>query len=131
LNPICPFRRKLAEIPRRGLGGRTAEQVAADFQAFRDAVKKDLPKTRILYIPVKPSVARRAKLDVQKKANALVKAICDADAALGYVDIVPGMLGANGEPTPDLFVKDGLHLSAAGYEQWTKLVAAALATAKP
>ena len=32
------------------------------------------------------------------------------------------MLSAEGERIPDLFVEDGLHINAKGYEIWTKLV---------
>jgi lysophospholipase L1-like esterase len=106
--------------------GRTAEQVEADFQAFRDAVRKDLPKCRILWLPVKPSLARWDKYDVQKKANALVTKLAESDPLLGIIDTVPGMLGADGKPIPELFVKDGLHMSPAGYDKWTALVKAAV-----
>ena len=63
---------------------------------------------------------------MQKKANGLVKAVCDADPKLAYVDIVPAMLGPDGMPLPELFVKDGLHLSPAGYARWTTAVGTAL-----
>lgn len=106
--------------------GRSAEQVEADFKAFRDAVRKDLPKCRILWLPVKPSIARWGKYEEQKKANSHVKKLCDADPLLGAIDTVPDMLDADGKPIPELFVKDGLHLSPAGYDKWTALVKAAL-----
>jgi lysophospholipase L1-like esterase len=106
--------------------GRKAEQVAEDFKAFCMALHKELPECRVLYLPVKPSLARWSKFEEQKKANALMKDLCSADKRLVYIDTVPGMLGADGKPIPDLFVKDGLHMSPAGYEKWTALVSAAL-----
>jgi len=106
--------------------GRTPEQLAADFKAFVAAVHKDAPDCKVYFIPVKPSIARWQKYEVQTKANALVKGICDADPKLRYVDIVPAMLGPDGKPLPELFVKDGLHLSPAGYARWTAAMAAAL-----
>jgi lysophospholipase L1-like esterase len=45
---------------------------------------------------------------------------------LVFVDVVPLMLGADGAPDPELFVKDGLHMSAKGYELWTAAVNKAL-----
>ena len=45
------------------------------------------------------------------------------DDQLEYVDIWNPMLGENGKPMPDLFVKDGLHLSDKGYTMWTAVVA--------
>ncbi|HEX4608839.1 MAG TPA: GDSL-type esterase/lipase family protein [Urbifossiella sp.] len=106
--------------------GRTPEQVAADFKGFVAAVRKDAPDCKILFLAVKPSPARWKQVDVQKKANALVKSACDADPKLAYVDVVPLMLGTDGTPVVDLYAKDGLHLSPAGYARWTAAVAAAL-----
>jgi lysophospholipase L1-like esterase len=106
--------------------GRKAAEVDADFRAFVAAVRKDNPACRVLYLPVKPSVARWKKFDEQTKANALVRAFCEKETGLVYVDIVAPMLRADGTPDPDLFVKDGLHLSPKGYELWTATVGRAL-----
>ena len=107
-------------------GGGSPKQLADDFAAFAAAIHKGLPKTRVLFIPVKPSLKRWELFDKQKEANALVKAQCEKNDRLGYVDIVPGMLGPDGKPNPELFVKDGLHLSPKGYEVWTAAVKTAL-----
>jgi lysophospholipase L1-like esterase len=105
---------------------RKPAQVDADFRAFVAAVRKDNPACRVLYLPVKPSVARWKQVDAQTKANALVRAFCEKESGLVYVDLVAPMLRADGTPDPDLFVKDGLHLSPKGYEVWTAAVARAL-----
>lgn len=106
--------------------GNKAEQVAADFKAFVAAARAIDPACRVLFIPVKPSLARWKLFAVQKKANALVKAYCETDKGLTFVDIVPAMLGPDGTPVPELFVKDGLHMSAKGYELWMAEVNKAL-----
>lgn len=106
--------------------GRTAEQVATDFSSFCGAIHKDVPKCRILFVAVKPSVARWKQFDIQKRANDLVKAYCGTDDRLTFVDIVPLMLDASGTPDAGLFVKDGLHLSPLGYAKWNAAVKAAL-----
>ena len=95
---------------------RTPEQVVSDFKALAEVVHNRLPKTRIYFISIKPSLARWKQFDAQSKANALVKKLCETDERLGYVDIVPKMLGSDGQPRAELFVKDGLHLSKQGYE---------------
>ncbi len=105
---------------------RTPEQVRDDFTAFVKAVRAKLPKAKIHYLPVKPSLARWSMYDAQTKANAYVKAACAADPSLGYIDIVPATLGADGKPKPEFFVKDGLHLSEAGYKAWSDVVRKAL-----
>jgi lysophospholipase L1-like esterase len=106
---------------------RPPEEVLADFKSFVAAIRADNPSCRVLFIPIKPSLARWKSYDAQTRANALVRNYCAKGEHLDYIDIVPLMLGTNGTPNPDLFVKDGLHLSAKGYELWTAEVAKALA----
>ena len=108
-----------------GRGGKP-EQVLADFKTFVQAVRKDNPSCRVLFVAIKPSLARWKKFDEQQKANALVKAYCETEKGLTFVDVVPVMLGADGTPIPDLFVKDGLHMTPKGYEVWNAEVRKAL-----
>jgi lysophospholipase L1-like esterase len=106
--------------------GRTPERVRDDFKAFCETVQKASPRTQIFFVAVKPSLARWPQFEAQTKANQLVRDYCKAGKGLKYVDIVAPMLGADGKPKPELFVKDGLHLSPAGYDLWTGLVRKAL-----
>jgi lysophospholipase L1-like esterase len=108
--------------------GNKPEQVLADFKRVVAELSKLNPECRILFISIKPSVARWKLYDEQTKANALVRDYCDKTRGLVYVDIVPLMLRADGTPNPELFVKDGLHLSEKGYELWTAAVNKALKT---
>ena len=103
--------------------GRTPAQVRDDFRAFVQRVHAALPTTRIAFVGIKPSLARWSKIDDVREANRLVRANCDADDRLGFVDVDGPMLGWDGKPRADLFVKDGLHLSARGYALWNVLVA--------
>lgn len=105
---------------------RKPEQVLADYRKFVDSVHKELPETRILYLAIKPSLARWDQFDTQAKANALVKEFCAKNDRLGYIDIVTPILGKDGKPTPELFVKDGLHLSPKGYALLNDAVRVAL-----
>jgi lysophospholipase L1-like esterase len=103
--------------------GRTPQQVQADFHAFVTKVHAVLPRTRIAFIGIKPSLARWALIAKVREANRLVRAECDRDDRLGFVDVDGPMLGWDGKPRADLFVQDGLHLSARGYALWNTLVA--------
>jgi lysophospholipase L1-like esterase len=102
--------------------GKTPETVRDDFVAFAKVVHEKLPKTKILFLCVKPSVARWKLIDKVRKANDLIAAECKKDERLTYVDVSEGMLDKDGKPKPELFVKDGLHLSADGYALWTAKV---------
>jgi len=102
--------------------GVTPEKVEADFERFVQVVHGAVPQTRIVVIGVKPSIHRWAVYDNMKKANALMRAYSDEHKGLDYVDVGPPMLGADGKPRPELFVPDGLHLTAEGYKLWTGLL---------
>jgi lysophospholipase L1-like esterase len=96
--------------------GKKPEQVAYDFKEFVKAVHKELPKTKIIYISIKPSIARWKLIDNIRKTNALIEAQCKTDERLAYVSVEKPMLGGDGMPRAELFVKDGLHLSDEGYK---------------
>jgi lysophospholipase L1-like esterase len=103
--------------------GATAEEVHARFQAFRQGLHAALPQTRLVFIAIKPSPSRakiRAQID---HTNALIAATCREDPRLAFADVVPPMLDAAGQPRPELFVADRLHLSEAGYAVWRPIVA--------
>jgi lysophospholipase L1-like esterase len=106
--------------------GNAAEKVVEDFRTFASAARKDNPSCRVIFLAVKPSIARWKKFDEQKKANSLVREYCEKGDRLTYVDTVTPMLDQDGKPSVELFVKDGLHLSPKGYELWTSIVNKAL-----
>ena len=79
-------------------------------------IERELPSTKIIFISLKPSIARWDSWGKMQVANAKIRAICDADDSLVFADVGPPMLGTNGEPKPELFVDDGLHMTDAGYD---------------
>lgn len=106
--------------------GKTPEKVFADFKSFVAKIHAALPKTRIVYIGIKPSPSRWNIKDLGLQANALIAAECAKDPRLRFADVWGPMLNEEGEPRQELFVKDMLHLSPAGYEVWKPVVAATL-----
>ena len=102
--------------------GKTPERVFADFQAFVARVQAELPKTRICYISSAPNPKRWAQIKEVRALNSLVQAFCAKDDRLQFIDVHPVMLAPNGEPKPDIFVEDQLHMNAKGYELWKGVV---------
>src|SRR5262249_48818382 len=86
--------------------GKAPERVLADFQALVKPAHAELPKTKTASLPIKPSIRRWNLADKMGKANALIEAYCKQDPRLAYVDVVKPMLGKDGKPRPELFVKD-------------------------
>tara|TARA_B100000809_G_C14937325_1_gene459111 strand:- start:521 stop:832 length:312 start_codon:yes stop_codon:yes gene_type:complete len=85
-----------------------------------------LPELRIYVIGAKPSIRRWQKWPQMVAANALVRATCDADPALTYIDVSASMMDAYGMPRAEIFVADSLHMNDAGYDAWTAAVAPVL-----
>ena len=106
--------------------GRTPRQVSDDFKELVKTIHAKLPQTTIHFIAVKPSPSRMKLFDKQTEANKLVKSYCQSDPKLNYIDIVPTMLMPDGQPNPELFQKDNLHLNEKGYALWTTAIGKAI-----
>jgi lysophospholipase L1-like esterase len=102
--------------------GKSPEQVHEDFQAFTKKLGSDLPDTKLIYIAIKPSIARWKLADKIREANALIKAECEKNEKFTFLDVWPVMLNDEGEPREDIFLGDGLHVNDKGYEAWVELI---------
>jgi lysophospholipase L1-like esterase len=112
-------------------GGRTSEQVVVEAERFVTRVRAKLPEARIVFIGLKPSVLRWTQVDRMRSANAMLRAFCERDDRVAFVDVDGPMMGWDEKPRRDLFVDDGLHLSSEGYRLWTTLLRPFLAPAAP
>jgi len=93
-----------------------AENALYDLKAFIAFRDKDLPKTPILYLSMKPSILRWSLWPEMKRGNELIKTEIARHKNVQFVDIASKMLGPDGgKPPADIFVADGLHLNAKGY----------------
>ena len=104
--------------------GRTPQQVLRSFRAFVEGVRSALPRTRIAFLSIKPSPLREALLPAIRATNALVARYAESTPDLDYIDVYSPMLGADGRPRAELFRADRLHLNAAGYSLWKRVVEA-------
>jgi lysophospholipase L1-like esterase len=102
--------------------GRTPQQVFQDFQTFVALVHEKLPATRIVYVSIKPSIARWGLTDSIRVANRLIRDYVRKDRKVEYVDVFTPMLDAGGQIRRELFVEDGLHMNATGYAIWSRLI---------
>lgn len=101
---------------------KTPDEVLADFKKLVTAIHSRLPKTRVAFIAIKPSVARWALIDQVRAVNESIKAFTKTDARLEYIDVFTPMLNKDGQPRRELLVEDGLHLNSNGYELWTQVI---------
>jgi len=103
--------------------GRTPQQVADDYRTFLRLVRPSLPAARIVFIAIKPSPSRWAKIDQVREANRLVREIVATDSLQTFADVFTPTLGADGRPRAEMFVGDSLHMTPAGYAVWRRVLA--------
>ena len=102
--------------------GDSPAHVRDEFAAFVHKARSLDPAVPVAFIAIKPSVARKALLPQIRKANRLIRAWAAAHQGVAYLDIFTPMLGADGQPQPKWFIKDGLHMNRSGYTLWTSIV---------
>lgn len=103
--------------------GKSPDTVVSEFRELVARVHERLPGTRIVFVAIKPSIRRWHLIGRARDANARIRAIAEGHRLLEYIDVETPLLGPDGQPRPDLFVEDDLHLNDAGYAIWAELVA--------
>lgn len=83
-------------------------------------LRKGLSEIEIVFISAKPSLARWELKHQYLALNSALRDYCNTKSYLTYADVWNVMLNQTGDPNPDLFVKDGLHLNEKGYDLWAR-----------
>ncbi|MEZ4279707.1 MAG: SGNH/GDSL hydrolase family protein [Myxococcota bacterium] len=109
--------------------GKSAETVAADFDALVGLLRASLPELDVYFLSIKPSRLRWALWPEMARANEAIRLRAEADPRVHFIDVGQVLLGPDGTPEKRFFRFDGLHLSAAGYAAWTSVVAPILTQA--
>ena len=98
--------------------GKSPQQVFDDYREFVSRVHAELPKTKIIYISIKPSGSRWNLWPKMKQTNEMIQKYSEKNSLLYYADCATCLLTDKGEPNNELFVKDLLHLNEKGYDKW-------------
>jgi lysophospholipase L1-like esterase len=101
---------------------KSPERIAEEFRQFARLVHRRLPDASLHFVAIKPSPSRAHLLPQATAANELVKEFCEGEDWLNYIDVATPMLNQEGQPRPELFLDDRLHLNEAGYALWTRIV---------
>ena len=121
---VAPYRPKVIVIYAGGNdinAGKTPEDVFGAFTNFVAKAHQALPKTRVAYISIAPNPSRWSQVEQVKAANKLIEDFTKKDSKLAFINIFPAMLGEDGKPKPDIFLKDNLHMNAKGYAIWVPI----------
>lgn len=102
--------------------GKNPETVLQDFTGLFNTIRSSGRKTFITYISIKPSPSRKQFMPDIVKANKLVKDFLESKKRTSYIDVYNPMLTPGGNPKPELFKSDSLHMVPAGYKLWAEIV---------
>ena len=98
--------------------GQSPEQVFENFTKLHQLISKELPSSKIIFLSIKPSVARWALWDKMLEANQLIKDYCLTQNNIEFCDVSTPMLKSDSELNTSLFVQDGIHMNEKGYSIW-------------
>lgn len=104
----------------------TPDVILKSFIIFSELTKQYFPKTKILFISIKPSPSRFNYLTKMHKTNKLIHNFCKKDENLFYIDITKPMFNKSGKIREDIFQNDRLHMNEKGYKIWAKIIKNAL-----
>ena len=105
----------------------TAQMV---FDRFKELYKMIREKTNVpvAFVSLKPSPSRRHLFPKMHEANQLIREFIDLQKSaldsqpvnIEFIDVNQKMLNESGQPMPEIFLNDSLHMNAKGYAIWQK-----------
>lgn len=110
-----------------GANPKRPERLRELFLALVERLHREDDRLEIVYIAITPTLAREEHIALVRESNRLIRAECERDPRLEFVDPSPALMDASGRPDPQFFVDDRLHLNAKGYAVWTRALRPVLA----
>lgn len=102
--------------------GASPEEVFKMYKKLDDMIAAKLPNANLVFISMKPSVARWDLWDKYKAGNALIREYIESKEKREYLESADVMLTESGQPDTSIFVEDMLHMNEKGYAAWKELV---------
>jgi lysophospholipase L1-like esterase len=102
-----------------------SDVTAADIMGSMDNIVSRLQlvdsKMEIFLIGAKPSPSRWSKMNSYKIFNQMLKEYAQSKEGVTFVDTWTPLTDGAGNPRPELYLEDQLHLNAEGYEIWAEI----------
>jgi lysophospholipase L1-like esterase len=95
--------------------GMTPDMVAAEFGRFVKKIHDGSPRTELVILSIRPTIARLAVWNAGQQANEKIKAILENDKQVQFVDVTDLLTLPDGKPSPEILEPDMQHLSKEGY----------------
>jgi lysophospholipase L1-like esterase len=100
--------------------GEAPEAVSEEGKQLVNWTKEQFPEVEFVFLSAKPSPRRWELRDKMKDLNVMLSEFASENEGVEYVNIWEPMLGENGKPKSEIFLKDSLHMNANGYKIWQK-----------
>ena len=105
----------------------SADTVLSRFKILYTIIRKKLKKnTPIVYVSMKPSIARWKYENKIVEANDQIKQFIKTQKNILFLDVHSAMLNIDGMVKSDIFIEDQLHMNAKGYKIWQGIIAPTL-----
>jgi lysophospholipase L1-like esterase len=102
-------------------GGKKSKEIINDINTIVAKIRALNPTTEIVLIAAKPSIARWNLKRKYKQLNRRFKKMSASNPQLSYADVWQPMLTKR-RVKQDIFIEDGLHMNAKGYELWYEVI---------
>ncbi|MEO1999558.1 MAG: GDSL-type esterase/lipase family protein [Planctomycetaceae bacterium] len=107
---------------------KSPEEVAGLFAHVLRQVREHNRHAAVFYVAVTPTPSRFNAWPAIKAANTAVRDVCEQADNACFIGTESIFLDAQGNPRPELFVEDALHLNRIGYVQWAAAIKSHLDT---
>jgi len=104
--------------------GISPEDLAKQYEEFSNRLMKALPKTKLVFLAVRPSLSRIAIVDKQKQFNLWLENYCKSQKGRFFLDMHSPFYLPDGRVMPDIFIADRLHLNEKGYQIFSSKIRA-------
>ena len=100
----------------------TSQIVFERFQTLFTMIRKQLPDAAVAFVSIKPSPSRAHLLPKVIAANNLIRDFLKGQQKAAFIDVFSAMIDQQGNPKPDLFIDDKLHMNQKGYAIWVEII---------
>ncbi len=96
---------------------KTPNTIIETIQDIIDGIHRNDSTTQVVLIAAKPSIARWNLKGKYKRLNRKFERLAKGNPSVAYADVWNPMLDGN-NVKQDIFIEDGLHMNAKGYQIW-------------
>ena len=98
----------------------TAIMVFDRLKELFQIIRNQFTEIPVVYVSMKPSPSRRHLFSKMREGNQLIKDFLATQKNAAFIDVHQPMLNETGEPIPEIFLDDSLHMNPKGYAIWQK-----------